>query len=163
MIYSSVDRLLEKISEGELINLVNDENRAIEEIDISEEYNSDLLPQDQDVCYKRVHSALVEVSALIDTSICNRYDVKNITTYDAVLGAICDALVKQKLYHKRRITDEAVNLEAKNARDDLKQIQMGQKHLSLPLLKSETGKSSFIKTNKTAADRKFSKDVMRKF
>lgn len=163
MIYSSVDRLLKKISEGELINLVNDENRTVPEINISEEFNDGLQSQEQDVCYQRIHAALEEVSAIIDSSITNRYDTTKITTYNAVLGSICDALVLQKLYHKRRITDEAVDLDAKNARDDLKLIQEGKKHLDLPTYAAVTGRTSFIKTNKTSADRKFSKDVMGKF
>ncbi len=152
MSYSTLNSIQKKIDINLLLQLLNDENRQEEEID---------LTSDDDTIVIRFNQIVTEVAEEIDNSLRGRY-ILPISKTSNTIQSISDDRVIYNI-KKRRMRDSMPESEQKIYNDStkqLQQIQRGELVLDLEPLSSETtGISGEIRVNKTADDRIFNKDM----
>lgn len=152
MSYSTLNSIQKKIDINLLLQLLNDENRQEEEID---------LTSDDDAIVIRFNQIVTEVADEIDNSLRSRYRLP-ISKASNTIQSISDDRVIYNV-KKRRMRDSMPESEQKIYNDStkqLQQIQRGELVLDLEPLSSETtGISGEIRVNKTADDKIFNKDM----
>lgn len=154
--YSTIESINKKIDLNLLLQLLNDESRQEEEID---------LTSDDDAIVIRFNQIVTEVAEEIDNSLRGRYKLP-ISKASNTLQSISDDRVIYNV-KKRRMRDSMPESEQKIYNDStkqLQQIQRGELILDLEPLSSETtGISGEIRTNKTSSDRIFNSDMWNKY
>lgn len=154
--YSTIESINKKIDMSLLLQLLNDENRQEEEID---------LTSDDDAIVIRFNQIVTEVADEIDNSLRSRYKLP-ISKASSTIQSISDDRVIYNV-KKRRMRDNMPESEQKIYNDStkqLQQIQRGELILDLEPLSSETtGISGEIRVNKTESDRIFNRDMWNRY
>lgn len=154
--YSTINSINKKIDMNLLLQLLNDENRQEEEID---------LTSDEDAIVIRFNQIVTEVADEIDNSFRGRYKLP-LTKLSSTIQSISDDRVIYNV-KKRRMRDNMPESEQKIYNDStkqLQQIQRGELILDLEPLSAETqGIAGEIRTNKTTSDRIFNRDMWNKY
>ena len=144
--YSTLDTVSKKIDQRVLIQLLNDEIRADEEID---------LEDSDDLVIARFAQAASEAQAEIDPYLRGRYTLP-FTSVPTIIIAISDELTKYNCYKRRGEVPESINDIYKANIKMLEKIEAGK--MDLGVTGEEQNLSNEIKTNKTSSDRMFNDD-----
>lgn len=155
MSYSTIDSVKKKIDEKFLIQLLNDENRPADEID---------LTSDADLCVVRFNQAASEATDEINPFLRSRYTLP-LSTTPAEITAISDDITIHNVYKRRSRENmpESITDIYKNCLKKLQQYQNGTLLLDVERLTDSVGSDSTIKVNKTSTDRIFNSDMWNKY
>jgi phage gp36-like protein len=152
MVYSTFESVNSVIDLTILKQLLNDENRQDEDIDLTD-------PNDPIVT--RFNQIVNEVADEIDNSLRGRYKLPLSKTSNTIQSLSDDRVVYNA--KKRRLRDSISDSEQKIYTDGTKQlasIRQGDLVLDLePVSSDTTGISGEIRVNKTEADRIFNKHM----
>ncbi|MBI1936664.1 MAG: DUF1320 family protein [Ignavibacteriales bacterium] len=156
MAYSTVDGISKKIDQRILIQLLDDESRQQDLIDLTD-------PADPVV--ERFSQIANEVAEGINDSLRGRYKLP-LSQTSTTIQSISDDMVIYNI-KKRRMRDSMPESEQKIFNDStkqLQQIQRGETTLDLePAAPDTQGISGEIRVNKTASDRYFSDNFWKMF
>jgi phage gp36-like protein len=156
MVYSTFESINSVIDLTILKQLLNDENRQDENIDLTD-------PNDPIVI--RFNQLVTEVAEEIDNSLRGRYKLPLSKTSNTIQSLSDDRVVYNA--KKRRLRDSISDSEQKIYSDGTKQLQQireGSLTLDLePVSADTTGFSGEIRVNKTEADRTFNKDMWNRY
>jgi phage gp36-like protein len=154
--YSTFESVNSVIDLTILKQLLNDENRQDEEIDLTDP---------NDLIVIRFNQLVVEVAEEIDNSLRGSYKLPLTKTSNTIQSLSDDRVVYNA--KKRRLRDSISDSEQKIYNDgtnQLKAIRQGDLVLDLEPISSETvGYAGEIRVNKTPADRTFNKDMWNKY
>ena len=144
--YSTLESVLKKIDRRTLIQLLNDEVRSDEEINLND---------NQDPVVLRFNEAAGEAGALIDPYLRGRYTLP-FSEVPIVITSISDELTKYNCYKRRGAFPESIeNIYKANIRL-LERIEAGKMDIGVP--GEQQNLTNEIKTNKSARDRIFNDD-----
>ena len=146
MAYSTFISVTKKIEQRILVQLLNDEGRSDEEINLQD--MSDLVVQ-------RFNQAADEAQAEIDTYLRGRYSLP-FASVPTIIIAISDELTKYNCYKRRGEIPESMDTVYKANIKMLEKIEAGK--MDLGISGEEQNLTSEIKTNKTSRDRVFNDD-----
>lgn len=151
MAYSTIDDLIDFKQKNQIIDLVNDESRPYNEIDLSNA---------SDVCAIRIQQIIDTVDEEINASLRERYTLP-LSSTPKLLFNFSLRMVYFYLYQRRHELDVPDSLQAdmKRIRADLDKIQIGKKSLGIETTDYSTNKSEY-KVNKTSSDKIFDKDTL---
>jgi phage gp36-like protein len=156
MVYSTFESVNSVIDQKILIQLLNDENRQDEEIDLTDS---------NDPIVTRFNQIVNEVADEIDNSLRGSYKLP-LTKISNTIQSLSDDRVVYNA-KKRRLRDTISDSEQKIYNDgtnQLKAIRQGDLVLDLEPISSETiGYAGEIRINKTPSDKVFNKDMWNKF
>ncbi len=144
MPYCTLDDLKDQIPEANIIQLTDDEGLGV-------------------VNQSRVDKAISVADSVIDGYLRGRYSLP-LSTVPELIKTIAIDIAVYKLYERRLELEmpEAMSNRYKNAIKLLDQIQKGLIKLGIESPETGPGQGHY-KTNKTAEDRTFSKDVLKQF
>jgi len=152
--YSSYNDILKIKKAKELYDLVNDENRAYDDIDLSDA---------DDLCRIRIDEAISDSDAEIDAYLTNRYKLP-LSESSILIKTISVSLTIEKLFF-RRMSDEmpeAIMNDAKNKRQLLKNISTGIVGLGLEATDSKQASGTYL-TDKVSTDKVFTKTKLDRY
>lgn len=151
MAYSTLETVKKKIDERTLLQLLNDEVRQEEEIDLNDP---------ADICVVRFNDAAEAAQAEVDPYLTGRYTLPFATTPRRVID-ISDDLTKFNIYKRRGDVPEDVRKDKEAAIKSLIEISKG--NADLGIVSEPQNLSNEITTNKTASDKVFNNDMWNKF
>lgn len=153
--YSSLNNITEHIDLDLIIQLVNDENRRTEDVDVN-------LDDPDDLVVKRVTEAIKSADAEIDSYLISKYSVP-LTAVPDIIEDISIDLAIYNLYKRRHRLDmpESLTDMRKLRVKQLEQIQKGMMQLPIQQQTSDKGSGEF-RTNKSSEDKIFNKDLLDK-
>lgn len=144
--YITYLELEQRISQDQLIQLTNDENRAIGEIN---------LESAEDACRKRIDQAIKEAGTRIDSFLNTRITLP-LTTISEAVKDISRDLAAYNLWTRRPMeVPESVTDRNKYALASLKNFQSGIESLGLSAAQESESETGFYVTNKTDDDREY--------
>lgn len=144
MPYCTISDLISQIPESNIIQLTDDEGLGV-------------------VNQARVDKAITTADSVVDGYLRGRYSLP-LSTVPELIKTIAIDITVYKLYERRLELEmpETMMSRYKNALKMLEQIQKGLIKLGIESAEAGTGQGHY-KTNKTEADRTFSKSVLKKF
>ena len=151
--YSTIDTVLKKINQTTLIQLLNDEVRPEEEVDLSEP---------TDVVVLRFNEASEESQGEIDPYLRGRYTLP-LATVPKIITSISDSFTIYHCYERRNrenMPDSILSIR-KEGLKLLEQIQKGIQDIGVS--GEPQNLSNEITINKTDDDRIFNQDVWDKY
>jgi len=149
--YSSLESVKKKIDWITLLQLLNDEVRLEEDIDLTNLNDPVII---------RFMDGAIAAQNEMDPYLRVKYTIPFQTVPERVID-LSDRLTIINLYRRRGELSDKQDSDYKSIVNSLKDISMGKSDLGIA---SEPQKiSNEIKTNKTASDRIFSKDMWNKF
>lgn len=151
MSYSTITSVTKKINERTLIQLLNDEVRPEDEVDLTDA---------ADVVVVRFNQAAADAQAEIDPYLIGRYTLP-FASVPAMVVLISDAITKHNIYKRRGDVPESDENEYKQNVKMLEKISSGL--IDLGVVDEPQNLSNEITTNKTASDRIFNKTTLDKF
>jgi phage gp36-like protein len=156
MVYSTFESVNSVIDLTILKQLLNDENRQDEDIDLTDSNDPIVI---------RFNQLVAEVAEEIDNSLRGSYKLPLTKSSNTIQSLSDDRVVYNA--KKRRLRD-SISQSEQNIYDDgtkqLKAIRQGDFVLDLDPISSETvGYAGEIRVNKTPSDRIFNKDMWNKF
>lgn len=151
MSYSTLATIKKKIDERTLIQLLNDEVRPEEDIDLNDT---------ADLVVVRFQDAADAAQAEVDPYLIGRYTLPFATTPRRVID-ISDDITKFNIYKRRGEVPEDVRKDKEAAVKSLIEISKGNADLGIET--EPQNLSNEITTNKTASDKIFNSDMWNKF
>jgi phage gp36-like protein len=151
MSYSTLVTIKKKIDERTLIQLLNDEVRAEEDIDLNDT---------ADLVVVRFQDAADAAQAEVDPYLIGRYTLPFASTPRRVID-ISDDITKFNIYKRRGEVPEDVRKDKEAAVKSLIEISKGNADLGIAA--EPQNLSNEITTNKTASDKVFNTDMWNKF
>jgi phage gp36-like protein len=153
MPYSTIDSVSRKMNQTTLIQLLNDEVRADEEIDLTDP---------NDLIVVRFNQAADEAQQEIDPSLRFRYTLPFVTV-PGIITNLSDNFTIYYIYMRRNreIMPDSIMSIRKEGLNTLDDISKGLIDLGIALEPQNI--SNEIRTNKTAKDRIFDKNLWTKF
>jgi len=152
--YCSINDILNDIGLNEIIELTNDENRAFDQINLSDQ---------NDAVVKRINEQILSADEEINGYLRSRYSLP-LTVIPERIKTISKEIAIYNLYKRRHrldMTDSIVSIY-KSKIDELNKIQKGFIVLEIQQITSESGRGE-LRTNKTSVDRIFNKDLLSRF
>lgn len=150
-VYITIDELKKSIPFAELIQLSNDENRLVEEID---------LTNDTDACVVVINEAIADAETLINGYISQRYPVP-LATVPQLLKTVCRDITNYNLRKRRNPDNISDSIEGvyKTAIKTLEAIRDNKLNIGIEVPgASSTGTG--IRTNKTSKSRIFGRQLV---
>ena len=151
MSYSTLETVKKKIDERSLIQLLNDEVRDEEDIDLNDT---------ADLVVVRFQDAANAAQAEVDPYLIGRYTIPFASTPRRVID-ISDDIAIFNIYKRRGVVPEDVRKNYDAAVKSLVKISEGKADLGIA--SEPQNLSNEITTNKTAADKVFNSDMWKKF
>lgn len=149
--YSTIETVSNKINQTTLIQLLNDEVRPEDEID---------LQDSSDPVVVRFNQAASDAQSEIDPYLRGRYTLP-FSAVPSLIISISDELTKYYCYKRRGNIPQDIQDEYDRQIKKLEKIQAGK--MDLGVANEPQNLSNEIKTNKTSADRIFNKDMWDKY
>lgn len=151
MAYSTLETVKKKIDERSLLQLLNDEVRPEEEIDLNDT---------ADLCVVRFQDAADAAQAEVDPFLIGRYTLPFATTPRRVID-ISDDITIFNIHKRRGSVPENIRKDKEAAVKSLIEISKGNADLGIAT--EPQNLSNEITTNKTASDKIFTKDLLGRF
>jgi len=152
--YSTITDILKDLDKSILIQLIDDENRGSDLIDLDDE---------NDVATARAIEQINAADDEIDTYLRSRYELPIIVAIPRRLVQISKDISIYNLYKRRHKTDMPEDIVAfyKDRIKELQSVQKGTIDLGVP--EAPQNMADEMKTNKTADDKVFTDDVLDKY
>jgi len=149
-VYSTLADILFDLPKDELINLVNDENRHIDSID---------LDSSTDICVRRVNKAIEDADNEINDYLRSRYQLPLSVTPNSLIKISKDIAI-YNLYLRRFKLDTPYRDIYLSRINELKLIQAGKVNLDI---EDESDSSPVYSTNKTSSSKLFNDTTLTQF
>jgi phage gp36-like protein len=152
--YSIYNDIIQFKSRNEVVDLVNDEGDAYDDVDLTSESDSRRI---------RIDKAITAADSEIDGYLMQRYKLP-LTETPVLIKHISISLALEALYMRRHsdTISEAVAADAKTKRALLKDIAKGLVGLGVETTDSKPAAGTYL-TDKKSTDRVFTKDVLDKY
>ena len=149
--YSSLDSVTKKINQTTLLQLLNDEARGNDEIDLTD--SSDLV-------VVRFNDAATAAQSEIDPYLRAKYTLPFDSVPQRVID-LSDDLTIYNIYKRRGNIPEDQTIVYKAVQSSLKDISLGKSDLGVANEPQQI--SNEIRTNKTSKDKIFNNDLWKRF
>lgn len=152
--YCSITDILQDITRSELINLVNDENLAVSDVDLTEE---------EDAASVRIIEQINSADDEINSYLRSRYTSLPLAPVPARVVQISKSIAIYNLY-KRRLRlnmPESIVTEYHDRIKELEKIQKGV--INLDVTEVEAVSDSEFSVNKITDDRLFGKETLEQY
>ena len=152
--YSTIDSVLKKINKVIFLQLLNDENRLEEDIDLNN--SNDLIVQ-------RFNEIAEQSQAEIDPALRSAGITLPLTTIPRLIKDLSDNFIVFHIYERRNRENmpESIMIIRKEGLKTIENISRGT--LDVGLTNEPKISKSQILTNKTSSDKIFNKDLMDKY
>lgn len=154
--YSTIEKILNKINQSTLIQLLNDEGRSESSVDLTDA-NDDVV--------KRFNQAAGDAKDEIDPFVLGGGYTIPFVTVPKLIVTISDDITIYNIYKRRmrdNMPDSIVDIY-KQAMKKLEQVQMKKLDLGIPKASAAVPNSGEFRVNKTASDRIFNDRMWRKY
>ncbi len=151
--YCNLDNIKDQLSIDEILPLVNDEKRAVADIDLTDK---------DDECLIRINDCIRKADNEIDSYLRSRYELPFAEVPEEIIDISVDLAIYNLYMRRKRLNmPESIDKNYKKRIQDLKELQKGTK-----LLKAD-GKtpdmSTDIEVNKRPEDRIFNNGLLDQF